>query len=69
MKFNFCAEEIEMLSISVEERILTWRSTLDFLETGFSERLIEECHTASEAKWQVSRYEALLVKLKQFELS
>ena len=63
MRIEVSAAELEILEVSVEIRLQTWRRTLEYLETGVTDGLIAECHQAGEGEWQVARYELLLKRL------
>lgn len=57
--------EFELIECSVEKRLQAWCRTLEYLETGETEGLVEECHKESEARWLVSQYRLLTEKLKK----
>ena len=66
MLIELTAEESELVETSLERSVETWCLTLKYLETGEAEGQIEECHKMSEARWVISRYQALLEKLMNY---
>jgi len=63
MLIDLTNAELEMVEDSVAKRLQTWQWTLEYLETGKAEGMIEECHKVSEAEWVVGQYESLHEKL------
>jgi hypothetical protein len=63
MLIELTNEEFELVEHSVAMRLQTWRWTLEYLETGEADGMVEECHKISEAQWIVAQYERLHEKL------
>lgn len=67
VKFSMFLEltctELELVEHSISCRLQAWIHTAEYLRTGISEGLIEECHQVSEAEWMVEQLENLYQKI------
>jgi hypothetical protein len=62
-QMNFSREELEMLEISVEQRLIRFRNTARYFRNETVVGEMEECSDLREAMWQVIRYLELHEKL------
>lgn len=63
LRLKLSSEEMEMIQVSVAERLRSWEITRDFLEGGSVSGLIEDCHKPEEARWMTERYRNLMDRL------
>lgn len=56
-------EELEMIKVSVCERLNTWKATKGYFDGDKVGVLIEESQDADEAAWMIGRYRKLLGRL------